>query len=283
MRCNKAVQYAVKNIRLEVSKEISDDKICSLYNQLHSSRKVGEYFNISQPYVLKILKENNIKLVSNSKAHSKYSINENYFDTIDTLSKAYILGFICADGCVTDRNELIVTVQDKDKPVVSFIQNELASTKPIRQIKRNQFIAWEFRPQNKALVNRLKELQILPRKSLILDIKKVILNSNLNDDQTRAFLLGYFDGDGGIYKCLVHEKYYQYSFSITGTFETCSYYKNYFDNIGFFTKRQKNNTNNYTYCVSGRNQVKKCLSKLYSIKEDLGFFFDRKYRIYSEL
>lgn len=29
----------------------------------------------------------------------------------------------------------------------------------------------------------------------------------------------------------------QWSCSVTGTFETCSYYKEYFQNVGFFTKR----------------------------------------------
>lgn len=33
-----------------------------------------------------------------------YSFNENYFNEIDCADKAYLLGFICADGCLYKRD-----------------------------------------------------------------------------------------------------------------------------------------------------------------------------------
>lgn len=38
----------------------------------------------------------------------KYTINENYFKEIDSPEKAYILGFLYADGCTSNNTISIV-------------------------------------------------------------------------------------------------------------------------------------------------------------------------------
>jgi len=43
-----------------------------------------------------------------SQAQRKYSLNENYFDEIDTSNKAYILGFLYADGYNNRINNTVV-------------------------------------------------------------------------------------------------------------------------------------------------------------------------------
>lgn len=137
--------------------------------------------------------------------------------------------------------------------------------------------------QNEKIVKTLNNYGITKNKSLIIDIGDVIKKSNMKEELIPAFLLGYFDGDGGIYKNVSPKGYIQYSCSITGTFETCTYYKTYFDNIGFYTKRHKDNKNNYTYQIGGRNMVRQGLSNIYSVKDNLTFFFKRKYSLYCEL
>ena len=95
--------------------------------------------------------------------------------------------------------------------------------------------------------------------------------------------MGYFDGDGGIYKTKTYNTYYQYNCSITGTKETCSYFYLFFGEIGFENKRHKDNKNNTTLQIGGRNQCKKALSKIYQNINDLSFYFKRKYNLYCEL
>ena len=46
--------------------------------------------------------------------HRKYEFDFNYFENIDTEEKAYWLGFLYADGCVTP-NTVRVELQASDK------------------------------------------------------------------------------------------------------------------------------------------------------------------------
>ena len=91
-----------------------------------------------------------------------------------------------------------------------------------------------MRVQNKDLVDRIKQYGVVPNKSLILDIEKIIKKANLDEKQISTFLLGYFDGDGCI--SLAHRKkdnkgYFE--MSVTGTLETITYFYNYFGNSVF--------------------------------------------------
>lgn len=239
-------------------------------------------FNVSDSVIKRCLAETNTKIRTNSEAHTKYSYDLQYFDHIDTYNKAYLLGFLCADGFITDRNEIGIEVKTSDIEVVEFFAKELKTNKPIYYNKDNKSAG--LRIQNQHLTEQIKKYNIVPRKSLTLNIADVIQSAKLTDLQIKAFLLGYFDGDGCIYHYQPLNKTEQFSFNITGTKETCLYFQTYFQNTGFLTKRHPEvDNNNYTYQVGGRNQVKKCLSQLYEIKDKLTFYYDRKYRIFTNL
>ena len=45
--------------------------------------------------------------------YKKYYFNENYFESINTYEKAYVLGFIYADGY--NREDLLELVQKKER------------------------------------------------------------------------------------------------------------------------------------------------------------------------
>lgn len=270
-------------------KEEENKKICSyekLYNlyilEKKSTKEIADICGITKDVVLNYLHRYNIPLRDNSHARQYYNIDENYFNKIDTLNKSYILGFICADGWITNTNRFGVVVKKDDKEVIFFIKKELQSEHPIFYTEKTNSIGISI--TNKQLVNDLKKIGIVPNKSLILDISKIIQNAKLNNEQIKAFLLGYFDGDGGFTKSKPTKKYptIQFSSNITGTYETCNYYFNYFKKVGFFTKRHNDEKNNYTYRIGGRNLIKTSFEKLYEIKDDIDFFFKRKYDIFKE-
>lgn len=53
---------------------------------------------------------------------SKYLRNKNYFDVIDTYAKAYIVGFIAADGSIVKSSRgnsyyLTITIRYEDKDI----------------------------------------------------------------------------------------------------------------------------------------------------------------------
>lgn len=254
---------------------LNEAEVAQKYLNGATIRELEAEYNCSNSVIHRCLINQNVSIRTNSEVHQKWVLNETYFDNIDSLDKAYLLGFIAADGWVTDRNEVGIGLQAQDIDMIIFFQSQLQTNKPIYQRDENTV---ELRVQNQHMADTLKSYSIVPRKSLLVNIGEIIQLSGLIDEQIPAFLLGYFDGDGGIYKSNG-----QFSCSITGTWETCQYFFNYFDKIGLITKRHKDTKNNYTYQIGGRNQVKKALSKLYNISSKLTFFYQRKYNIFVEL
>lgn len=259
--------------------QINAKEISKKYLSGKTIKELEKEYGVFDSVIKRSLNDTNTKTRTNSESHTKYPCNYNYFNFIDNYNKAYLLGFICADGWTTNRNEVGIAVKIDDKNLIEFFAKELESQKPFT-IKEN---AIELRLQNEKLYKTLENYGIIPNKSLVLNIENVIQKANITNDLIPAFLLGYFDGDGGIYEYIKENSTPQYSCSITGTYETCSYYQKYFDNIGFFTKRHQDDKNNYTYQIGGRNQVKHCLSKLYTIKDNLTFYYKRKYDIFTKL
>lgn len=259
--------------------------ISFIINEYQSGKTIKEIANNLQVSTIAIktrLKSNNIHIRTNSESHKRYVEDFKYFDTIDTYNKAYLLGFICADGWVTNRNELGIAVSYKDKDLIYWFKEQLKTDKePIIKEKNQHKSIWLV-IQNEKATKVLNQYGIIPNKSLILNIENVINNAKISNNLIPAFLLGYFDGDGGIYKSQTNNTT-QYNCSITGTIETCTFFQEYFGGIGFMTKRHKDDKNNYTYQIGGRNRVKEGLSKLYSVKDKLSFFYKRKYKIYCEL
>lgn len=130
----------------------------------------------------------------------------------------------------------------------------------------------------------MKKLGVIPNKSLVLNIEEVINKAKLTESQISIFLLGYFDGDGCI--SLAHRKndnkeYFE--MNITGTLETIQYFKQYFGH-GCITKRHKDEKNNYTLQFSNNySTIYNALKKLYTYKDNLTFFLQRKYNLFMKL
>lgn len=222
---------------------VDNTTIINDYKNGKCYREISEKYDIPYHSTEKIIRNSGIHIRTNSEIHTKYSLNINYFDNIDTINKAYLLGLICADGYITNRNEVGITVHLKDEEMVDFFLRELGSNRPKYYPPSKQAVTAIV--QNVILCDKIQEYGIFPCKSLTIDIGTVIEKAKLSDKQIKAFLLGYFDGDGSIVVSLgKNKKTKLFSWSVTGTMETCLYYKQYFNNIGFFTKRYKDDKNN---------------------------------------
>lgn len=268
---------------------ISKEVLSKLLKE-HTMLEVANILDVSKTTIYRYKKKYNIEIDQeiiqqrNSERHTKYPCNINYFDKIDTLNKAYLLGFLCADGYVTDRNEIGITVSIKDKGIVEFFKQELKSSKPIKTLNR-EHPAVELRIQNRYLASVLKKYGIVPRKTLIINIEDVINKSNLNEKQISIFLLGYFDGDGCIsisHNKKTNKEYFE--MNVTGTKETILFYKKYFNNHGCITKRHNDDKNNYTLQMSNNyTTIYNALSKIYKHSDELTFCLERKKEKFKKL
>ena len=135
---------------------------------------------------------------------SKYTYNEDYFKNIDTAEKAYWLGFLYADGCITRfyRGEklksmsLELTLKDEDCEHLVKFKSALESNVPIQhRVVAKKYKADRMVINSTKMCRDLIKLGCTPTKSLTLEFpNKDIVPLEFESD----FIRGYFDGDGGI-------------------------------------------------------------------------------------
>ena len=179
-----------------------------------SINKLSKEYELDWHWIERMLIRNNVAI------KRQYKINETYFDKIDTPNKAYILGFLYADGGNTSNYErkrycITVTLQETDAQIVYDIKNEIGYEAPIKFREYNGCKTATLDICNKHMVLRLHELGVIPNKTLTLKFPVW-----LNEDLCSHFIRGYFDGDG----CITHNSKKvspQISTSIVSTEDMC--------------------------------------------------------------
>ena len=127
--------------------------------------------------------------INRKKISHKYNFNEDYFETIDTEDKAYFLGFIIADGCVSDRTNSIKITQKEIYILLEF--------KKYIEFEGNIFTRKDGKiscitvTSNKTKID-LEKLGINPNKTMV--VKYPEIPESLQNHCMR----GVFDGDGCI-------------------------------------------------------------------------------------
>lgn len=138
--------------------------------------------------------------------------NECYFDSIDTEDKAYWLGFIYADGCISKPTRKIkdktkpyyrieISLNDIDAEHLEKLRKSLDMEAPVRIAKTNfansnrARLGWN----SKHMWNVLNSYGCSPCKSKTLKFP----NPNIfkNKELIKHFIRGYIDGDGCLSYC----------------------------------------------------------------------------------
>lgn len=166
----------------------------------YNYKQVAEYFNRHLSTISDVLNKRGFKAKSQSELQRKYSINESFFDDIDTEQKAYFLGFLYADGYNSiDRHSITVTVSSKDIALLEAFNSLIGSNKSIKNFsgvtgtgKLMDYSSLIF--NGKKISNRLAELGCMQKKSFKIKFPKFIDNDYINH-----FIRGYFDGDGSFH------------------------------------------------------------------------------------
>lgn len=134
-------------------------------------------------------------------------INDKFFDTIDSEEKAYILGFLVADGCVREEKRkngisyrIAFNNSIDDKEAIELIHSLIcpkaklliknSSTETIKR-KDSYILQWGSNYMADILKNKYN---ILPHKTL--GSTFCIPENSIPNDLWRHFIRGFFDGDG---------------------------------------------------------------------------------------
>lgn len=167
-------------------------EVIDLYNNGMTLSNIAKRHHVGINVVHGLCKRNNVLMRKGS--GRIYRVNDNCFDEMSE-TVAYWLGFLMADGCVTDSNELIVCLSLKDEAHLEKLQKFLKSNRPIRYFVRESGKSRgkgfaQLSVTSAKIVNRLKSYGIVQRKTGI-ETSEFIPSSF-----KQHFFRGYIDGDG---------------------------------------------------------------------------------------
>lgn len=246
---------------------MNEKAIIETYKENKSLTKTAKIFNTNRAVITKIIKNNGIEIIN---YQNMKKVNENYFDNIDCENKAYWLGFIFADGNVSDENRIEIGLHIDDFSHLEKFKKDIEYVGEIKNKKGTNSCRITFR--NKKLVNTLKKYGVCENKSKTKEFPKNIPNEYIKD-----FVRGYFDGNGSIIKRNRNNEI-RYSLGICSGSE--KFLTDMLNEVSFkYTKLYKDKRSS-CYYYEWRKDCKKHLEYLY---KDSEIYLDRKYSLYKEV
>lgn len=195
-QCNCSVDTVRRTLqRAGILESRLSKKLQNIYNKVIQDFNNGMYckdiavkYNVDEHSVYKILDKAGIKRQTGY--HS--NCQEDYFKQIDNPHKAYLLGFITADGAIV--NEVLsIEVHKDDVDILNFAKaqiNPKATLTPTRDCFKVSFSA-------KALGRDLAKYGIVQNKSKII---KRVPTEFIPENLLPYYFRGLIDGDGCVHK-----------------------------------------------------------------------------------
>lgn len=143
------------------------------------------------------LKINNIKLKENGYYIRAQIQNEDYFEVIDTEHKAYWLGFIMGDGCVSNNKTLSIGLKNSDVDILEKFKADIGYQGNIYEYEiKNKYKACSMSITSKKIFNDLGKYGVVPNKTYTMTFPF--------DEVPKKYyfhvLRGIFDADGSLPK-----------------------------------------------------------------------------------
>ncbi len=252
-----------------------------LYSSGLSTVEIGKLLNASYTTVNTAVKAQGLKIRTNSENNRIYTLNENYFENIDSSDKAYFLGLLYADGSVSQfKNSCILSLTEIKPTIFEVFKRYLECDKPLylkgSKLQKDGYVS---KPYYSLEINSEKLSQDLinqgchPNKTIILDFpnEKMVPKKLL-----WHFLRGFFDGDGciGLYGRNIR-------LNITGTKSMLYSIKNFLIEFDIFCNVGKyKNKNAYQLQANNKNALK-FFRLIYEDCNELKL--ERKYKKYQEV
>lgn len=273
-----------KTIGTLTQEEIAN--ILALYESGKNSTEVGKIIGVSSTFILDVVdKFSDIDHSRTKRIRKHKTLNEQFFDVIDTEEKAYFLGLMYADGNVKKTlTAARITLQEGDKSILDKFSLAVYGT-VILTYRDNSTNGvkntYELCMNSSYIAQALSKLGCVPAKSLVLKWPEWLVDPELQ----RHFIRGYFDGDGSIH--LGSNKDHQYGCNITSTMDFCKRIdeivsKQVSIRLTYDQSKFMGTNNGITtkLCIGGNRQIKRFLDWLY---RDASIYLERKHLKYQEL
>lgn len=245
-------------------------------------REIAKEFNVCKTTITEVFKLLGLHSHGEEESYKKRAkVNIYKFDSIDTEEKAYWLGFLYADGCVsiTKKDYSVIIELAKvdldhlikfkkfleDKRDDSYIKIYTKKKKGIKDT-----LSCFYRAHSKYLAQALVKLGCYPRKSLTLKFpdESIFVRKELIYD----FIRGYVDGDGCIFN-----SFGRIGIGIVGTFDFLSGIQRYFPQFSKIYHGKGKKIYEIRCTSSKADQI------TYRLYEHASIYLDRKYERYVAL
>jgi len=191
-------------------------------------------------------------------------LNDYYFENIDTEEKAYLIGFLLADGCITKHHGVYRQIQlhlsIKDFEIVELLKTETESTRKLYVSPNNERCM--FRESSDIMVGHLSKFGIVPCKTG----NETPNFSAIPGDLIRHTLRGLIDGDGWVSISDTYTGKSVTSVGICGSFQVCNYVTNKLHDelgVGILTPSKVKDKNCYKVGYSSLKDNKLIVKYLY--------------------
>lgn len=251
-----------------MNKHLDDSLIVDLYvKQNYNAYEIADMLHVSYDCIYKHLYKNGVKCRSISNIRSK-NFDMTYFETIDAEHKAYWLGLIYADGCVSGKY-FSLGLKAEDKYLLEALKKDLKSEHMIHnhQKKLNEkiFYSHVFSICNETLISQLNDLGVYENKT---QNCKFPTNKIIPDKYLWDFIRGYMDGDGCItYKKNKHITDNNLNISISigfaGTYDFINTLNNIISNNTCSNVKLYKNSNIYTVNYRNKKAIEFMYHKMY--------------------
>jgi intein-encoded DNA endonuclease-like protein len=174
------------------------EEIIELYNSGYGCYKIAKKYGCSASSINNLLKSEGTDTKKNPNNYRKYKLNEDYFSVIDSEPKAYFLGLIYSDGCVSKTN-LRLSLQENDEEILIKFLNEIKSDAKLYHISKRKTTHKNQKLisiSNIKMVNDLYNLGVTQKKSLSVNFPT---NEQVPEKYLSHFIRGVFDGDGSVF------------------------------------------------------------------------------------
>jgi hypothetical protein len=119
----------------------------------------------------------------------QYTVVSDYFSVVDTVEKAYWLGFLAADGSVFGKNKISIGLATKDKGHLQRLVDTICPGYELRDLPKTKAVKMQI--SDEAMRKDLESLGVVPNKS-----NSLTWPQKLPTGFELPFILGLFDGDG---------------------------------------------------------------------------------------
>lgn len=205
-----------------------------------------------------------------------WSNNSDYFKNIDTGSKAYVLGYLLADGSNTGKGIRLMCTY-KDKEIIEYVRDEITPSNEIREYVYGKKHMAYCSVGSSDMMEDLENLNFIKNKQCAnLHFPKI------PEELYPDFIRGYFDGDG----CVTYTNN-QLKISICADLNQAKDLEEILKNAKVITKENNNivdmskyGSNIYNLRIGRKDDVRRFFDYIYRNDNKDIFKLKRKYNVF---